>query len=84
MLDDTPALLATLVVTADAEGLGVGDGVSAAGRSPPVTAAPLLEAVAEAVAVLFGATETVELADGAGLAEPDADGEAVGIGWGLP
>ena len=96
MFDVIPADVFTDDVTGDVLGAGVADGVgdaeSAAGRRPPVTAAPLLDAFGEAfaVAVALGAIDTVELATGAGLvdgdAEPDdeADGETVGLACGLP
>ena len=76
----------TLVVTGLELGDGVGDGVSAAGRNPPVTAAPLLDACGDAEAL--GAIETVELATGAGFvdgaADPDGDGDTLGFACGLP
>ena len=71
---------------------GVGDAESAAGRRPPVTAAPLLDAFGEALAVTvaLGAIDIVELATGAGFVDGDADpdgdtdGETVGLACGLP
>ena len=82
MFELIPPSVATDVVAEDAEGDGVGEALSAAGRRPPVTAAPLLEAdaLAEALAVAVALGTTEACGDG----ELDADGEAVGVGCGLP